>query len=418
MLGRFGIALGLVGAVLLSPAALGGESVTSKGEGVYREDDERREIVEVTVKPREKGRILIIMTFEDGGSLKLAGPLHGSGLHRTIAIDRGLDRKDKTNGEGDITLENNSGRIRELRASGETGRHRFDVRFHASDEDRHHRHHGDHDDHWRGDSYRDHGHYQDYDDRNDHERRGDRDDRFSFSDNSRGEGTMRVGDDDSQVRSVRVHMSRNGDLTIEADGRHMDEVEWHGRWRGSGPEYRIELHDASEDFRIHADGTIKLSRDGTRLKRITLEGERGRRSFAFDFKSESHDEDDRGDHDDHQGRDMSFSDNPRGEGTYRIGDDEGEVRTVRVHMSRDGSLKIKAEGRSMDDVKWRGTWRGSGQHVQFELTGVSGADQFHAEGTLKLSKDGTRLKKVRFDGHQGRRPVSFDFKAERWDVDD
>lgn len=369
--GAFVIAFGF-GAALADQKG----TAASDGDGTFTIKDEDSRITTVTIDFRDEDKFVLNLTISGGTTLEIRGRYTDHGAHRNLEFRHGLAHDD-IKGSGEVTLSDNRGRVKRVSGSGRAGGDAYSFDFEAdrraSGSDR---------------------------PNNDEEA-------FSFSDDADGTGRVDIGDAKSRLGHVKIQMSRNGDLSIKADGPQMPRAEWEGRWSGAGPQYTVELRN-SGDLKVRASGTITLSRNKKHFKSVEVSGKEDGEFFQLSFEAASKDDEDASD----GSGSFSFSDRVDGTGRVDLGDDKMRLEHARIRMSRNGDFSIKAEGSSMDDTEWTGTWSGSGPEYMIELRDSEGT-RVRATGTIKLSKDLASFKHIEVDGKEGGEFFHLYFERER-----
>lgn len=339
-------------------------TAAADGDGTFTMKDEDSRIETVTIDFLDEERFVLVLTIDLGSTLEIRGRYKDSGAHRNLEFRHGLAHDD-IKGSGEVTLSDNRGRVKSVSGSGRAGGEAYSFRFEA---DR------------RGSGS---------------DRSSDEGERFSFSDDTDGTGRVDIGDVKSRLSHVKIQMSRNGDLSIKADGPQMPRTEWEGRWSGDGPVYTVELRN-SGDLKVRASGTITLSRNKKRFKSLEVTGKEDGEFFQMSFEAASKDDD--ADNDSGTNS-FSFSDRVDGTGRVDLGSDKMQIEHARIRMSRNGDFSIKAEGPTMDDTEWTGTWSGSGPEYTIELRDSEGT-RVRATGTIKLSRDLSSFKHIEVDGKE------------------
>jgi hypothetical protein len=230
-------------------SARGDEPLVSRGTGEFKLGGETSRIVSLTLKPRRnESRFDILVELRNKTTLEFVGNYKGQGHHRDVIIKRGLGHE-TLDGRGEVVINDNTGKIRIFDIHGEVDGKHYTVKFER-------------------DKIED-----------------EADNAFSFSDAATGSGRLDLGDDKHRVLIMRVHLSRNGDLAIHAEGSDLEDTAWAGRWRGDGPEFHVELR-RSGSHRVHAEGKLVLSKNLRHFKMIEINGKEDGEFFRLYFEAD------------------------------------------------------------------------------------------------------------------------------------
>ncbi len=353
---------------------------SAEGTGEFREGDDRHKLTDATFEIRDNDHFTLTLRGNHGKSYEVRGVCKGGGRHRDLTIKRGLD-KDELNGAGSVELADNSGKIKSLTINGsfKNGK-QFSADFTRERQ-----------------SYNDRETFDD----------------FSISDSVSGSGRVERFGRSKDIDRVQVRMSSNGDLNIRVDGFDVSRLSWDGRWTGDGPVYNVELRQSSNNSRIRADGKITLSNSRKSVRELdirgTEDGDDFRIRFTANSSSSSGNSQNNNDFDDNDR--FSLTDTISGSGRLKIGEDNHEVTSVKVHMSANHDLHITVEGSDFNDMDLEGTWSGSGMEYAVSIN-KSGSSNTHGTGTIMLSSNKRHLRSFEMSGKAYGLNMHLNFNAE------
>jgi len=246
--------------------------VSSRGEGFYKLDGDKQDIKRMQLRFRSENRYVMKMQLEDGSEVEFTGRYSGDGYHRDIQLRHGLGQDD-IEGDGEMWVENNTGKLQRFKARGEARGKNFKIEFEAKQNGSSDSHSGSHDGH-------DHGHT-----RANNANWDASTNEFSFADSFDGSGHVEYSGEKHRLTHLRVKMSRNGDLQLRFEGPDMPDEVWEGRWWGTGPNYSVDIRNHAT-YAVHASGILTLSNNNRRFKEINVNGRSHGESFSLDFEAE------------------------------------------------------------------------------------------------------------------------------------
>lgn len=238
--------------------------VSSRGEGFYKLGGDRESIQRMSIRFRSEHRYVIKMQLESGREVEFTGRYTGEGYHREADLRHGLGADD-IEGNGEMWIADNNGKLQKFKARGEVRGQSFRIEFESNryaDQNNSNNNNGNSGPGW------DSGNNE-----------------FSFADSLDGSGHVEYSGERHRLTHLRVKMSRNGDLQLRFEGPDMPDEVWEGRWWGTGPNYSVDIRNHAT-YAVHASGILTLSNNNRRFKEISVNGRSHGESFSLDFKAE------------------------------------------------------------------------------------------------------------------------------------
>lgn len=345
------------------------ETVQAKGTGTFRQASAKSKISRVEIEFRDEDKFTMTVTLDDDSTVELRGRYDSDGRRRDLEIRKGLGR-DEIKGTGDVSLADNSRKIRKVSVLGKAGGEAYSIEFEAKSD-------------------------------SENQNPGNK---FTFSGSADGDGRVTRGDDTKRFSTARVKMSRTGDFSLTAVGESSDVGSWEGEWWGEGPDYRVDLRQHG-DVTIKASGTIRLTKDRKRIRSLDISGTTDAKNFAVKFEASS----DAGEGGDSGSGSFPLSRTVDVEGTLQRSGQKIKMSQVKFLMGKDGAFEVTLKGKGVRDEVWKGQWSGEGPEYTI-LIRKTEALKMDSSGTIVLSKDRKTFKRLDIAGHLNDSPFSLSVK--------